>query len=138
MTPMKHAIGFAVMFVALTSVLVTAQDARVNTTDTTTEQSLTGTVTCTWRVTHLYRCGKNQTLQSCTLACVEQGSTFALLVGEKSYLLNGNSRDIARYAGGKATVTGLVLRNAVDDSLTVRSITAPARQSLVSQTVAGR
>jgi len=74
----------------------------------TVEQSLTGTVTCTGRVTHRYLCRRNQTLQSCTLACVEQGSKFVLMVADKPYVLDGNSSDIEGYAGGKATVIGLV------------------------------
>jgi len=135
---MKYRISAGLIFAVLTSILAMAQDTRVNNVDTVTEQTLTGTVTCTWRVTHLYHCGKNQTLESCTLACAEQGSPFALLVGEKSYVLNGNSRDLARYAGGKATVTGVLVRNTADYSLTVRSIAAPARRSLVSQAVAGQ
>jgi len=72
---------------------------------------MTGIVTCTGRVTQSYRCQRNQTLQTCTLACVELGSKYVLKVGDKVYVLNGDSSDLANYAGGKAAVTGFVSDN---------------------------
>jgi hypothetical protein len=87
-----------------------------------TDESITGAVTCQWRATHLYQCRRYQTLQTCILNCVQQGSKFALATGDKLYALDGSYQQLAPYAGGEATVTGLVARNAVDDSITVHAI----------------
>jgi Na+-transporting NADH:ubiquinone oxidoreductase subunit NqrB len=79
----------------------------------TQEQSLTGTVTCTGRITHQYTCQRNQTLQTCTLACVDRGSEFVLIVKDQPYILEGNKHNIEEYAGGKATVMGTVTLNRI-------------------------
>lgn len=120
----KHLVLVASV-VMLGSVLAIAQSEGTQAAfQTAAEQSLAGTVTCTGRITHQYSCQRNQTLQSCTLACVERGSRFVLLVGEKPYILEGNSRNIGGYAGGKATVTGLVS----DGHIQVRSISNVRRE----------
>jgi uncharacterized membrane protein YcgQ (UPF0703/DUF1980 family) len=92
--------------VVLGSALAMAQQATAS--NNGMEQSLTGTITSTGRLTHQYSCQRNQTLQTCTLASVEQGSQFVLLVGDNSYVLEVSRHMIESYAGGKATVTGLV------------------------------
>jgi len=95
--------------VILGSVLAIAQEgARQAALQPVVEQSLTGTVTCSGRITHRYTCQRNQTQQTCTLACVQQGSDFVLMVGDKPYTLAGDYRGLERFAGGKATVSGLV------------------------------
>jgi hypothetical protein len=94
------------------SVLAFGQrEAAQSASQTKVEQSLTGTMTCEGRITHTYICQRNQTQQTCTLACVERGSQFVLSVDDTPYVLEGNSRKIEGFAGGKATVTGLVTRN---------------------------
>jgi hypothetical protein len=77
-------------------------------------QTLTGTVTCEGRVTHHYTCQRNQTQQTCTLDCVQQGSRFVLVVGDKPYLLEGDTHDLRTYAGGKATVTGVAVNDQIE------------------------
>ena len=42
----------------------------------------------------------------CTRACVKQGSSYALLVGDKVYTLKGHEAEVDKLAGQKATVTG--------------------------------
>jgi hypothetical protein len=91
-----------VAVVALASAFAMAQAAEPQ-----APAELTGTLTCQGRVTHRYTCQRNQTQQTCTLACVDQGSKFVLLVGDKSYLLEGDNSELRSYAGGKATITGL-------------------------------
>ena len=44
----------------------------------------------------------------CTRACVKQGSSYALLVGDKVYTLKGHEAEVDKFAGEKATVTGSV------------------------------
>ena len=91
------------------------------------EESITGTVTCEWRATHLYQCRRYQTSQTCTLDCVRQGSRFALAAGDKLYALDASYRALEPYAGGEATVTGRVSHSATDDAIKVRSIGPKAR-----------
>lgn len=72
------------------------------------QQVLTGTVSCASRITGQYACKKGETLQSCTLECVERGSKYELVVNrDVAYLLEGNTAALGRFAGGKATVSGL-------------------------------
>lgn len=42
----------------------------------------------------------------CTRACVKQGSSYALLVGDTVYTLKGHAGEVDKLAGQKATVTG--------------------------------
>ena len=42
----------------------------------------------------------------CTRACVKQGSSYALLVGDTVYTLKGHESEVDKLAGQKATVTG--------------------------------
>jgi hypothetical protein len=95
--------------VALSSALAMAQPPT--TSNDGVEQRLTGTVTSSGRINHQYSCQRNQTLQTCTLASVAQGSQYVLLVGDKAFVLEVNHHMIEGYAGGKATVTGLVSNN---------------------------
>ena len=97
--------------VALASAFAMAQSAQ---SQAPVGQSLTGTVTCEGRVTHHYTCQRNQTQQSCTLDCVQQGYRFVLMVGDKPYLLEGDTHDLTTYAGGKATVTGVAMNDEIE------------------------
>jgi hypothetical protein len=106
----KH-LSLVVAVVALASAFAMAQSAQ---SQAPVGQILTGTVTCEGRVTHHYTCQRNQTQQSCTLDCVQQGSMFVLMVGDKPYLLEGDSRDLRAYAGGKATVTGVAVNDQIE------------------------
>jgi hypothetical protein len=104
-------LSLVVPVVVLASAFAMAQAAQ---SQVPVGQSLTGTVTCEGRVTHHYMCQRNQTQQTCTLACVQQGSRFVLMVGDKPYLLEGDSRDLRAYAGGKATVTGVAVNDRIE------------------------
>jgi hypothetical protein len=105
---MRKNLSLVVVVVALTSAVAMAQSQA------SAVRSLTGTVTCEGRVTHLYTCQRNQTQQTCTLACVQRGSRFVLMVGDKFYPLEGDSRELETYAGGKATVTGTALGDRIE------------------------
>jgi predicted lipoprotein with Yx(FWY)xxD motif len=117
-----------VAVLTLASAFAMAQAAELQTAGV---QSLTGTVTCEGRITHLYTCQKNQPQQACTLACVDQGSKFVLMVGDKSYLLHGDSRELRAYAGGKATVIGIALNDKQIDVQTASS----AKHNMPGQSV---
>jgi hypothetical protein len=106
-----------VAVVALASAFAMAQAAESQ----APVHSLTGTVRCEAQVNHFYTCQRNQTQQSCALACVQQGSRFVLVVGGTPYLLQGDSRDLRTYAGGKATITGV----AMGDHIEVQTASSP-------------
>jgi hypothetical protein len=96
-------------FVVFGAIFAIAQQVELQTAPVLDmERSLTGTVTCAARVVHQYTCQRNQTLQTCILACVERGSEFVLMVGDQPYILEGDRHNLENYAGGKATVTGTV------------------------------
>ncbi len=119
-------------FVVLGAMFAIAQRAELQTVPPlSVERSLTGTVNCAARVAHRYTCQKNQTLQSCVLACVERGSEFVLMVGDQPYILQGERHVLEHYAGGKATVNGTV----TGDCVQVRSV--PDAKSKMSDTHAG-
>ena len=42
----------------------------------------------------------------CTRACVNSGSKYALIAGNKVYVLKGDSRQMGQFAGKRVTVTG--------------------------------
>ena len=49
----------------------------------------------------------------CTVKCVEMGSKYALVVGDKVYELNGKADDLKKLAGAKAKIIGSVDGNKV-------------------------
>jgi len=72
------------------------------------------------------RCGaKHQssigkTASDCTRACVHAGSQFALVDGDKSFLLDGEPAQLKKAAGTRVTITGM-LRGT---TITVSSVAA--------------
>jgi hypothetical protein len=114
--------------VALSTMLALAQPVNTNgngaATDSGNSRTMTGTVSCAAKISHQYTCKRYDTLQSCTLSCVQAGSKFALVVGDTSYLLQGDPKTLERFAGGKATVSGSVMA----DEVQVVSVTKPVRE----------
>ena len=49
----------------------------------------------------------------CAVKCVEMGSKYALVVGDKVYELTGKADDLKKLAGAKAKITGTVDGNKV-------------------------
>ena len=127
--------SLAVAFLMLGSVLAIAQQGAPQVSlEPVVERSLTGTVTCSGRITHHYVCQRNQTLQSCTLACVQQGSDFVLMVGNKPYSLEGDRSSLERFAGRTATVAGLV----TNDGIHVQAVSNAKRNSSEKYTAENR
>ena len=97
------------MFAAIT-IQSQAQDAGTDTT-------LTGVVSDA-------ACGAkhsmtNMSAADCTRMCVKAGQGFALVVGDKTYNLRGDSADLDKYAAQKVTVKGKLKGNTVAvDSVT--------------------
>jgi cytochrome c-type biogenesis protein CcmE len=61
---------------------------------------------------------EDKTAAECVRMCVRRGAQYALISGERVYLLDGNLAEVDRLAGQRAEVVGLL----EGDQLTVRSI----------------
>jgi len=77
------------------------------------EQTLTGTVgdsKCKGRVIDR----KAVTLLSCTYICTHsEGRDYVLVTKDAVYVLNGHRRDLDKFGGGRATITGRVEGNTI-------------------------
>jgi hypothetical protein len=94
----------------LTAMITAAQTSSAQTPQTAAgQQSLSGTVKCAAQASGHYSCRRNQTLLTCTLACVAQGSSFVLQTDSKTYFLTGDEPMFEQLAGGKAVLTGQVI-----------------------------
>jgi hypothetical protein len=103
-----NALTFVTAGLALSASLVVAQ----------ADQTLTGTVTDAM-------CGKKhmmhgKTPAQCTRECVKSGSDYALVVGDKIYILKGDKAAIDKFAGANVVVKGKTSGSTV----TVESIKA--------------
>jgi hypothetical protein len=70
-------------------------------------------------------CGLKHTMKGmsdaqCTRACIKEGSKYALIVGQTVYILEGDEKDLDKYAGQKVTVIGTVN----GESVAVKSVAA--------------
>ena len=79
--------------------------------DTGTDTTLTGIVSDAM-------CGAKHSMTSmsaadCTRMCVKGGQGFALVVGDKTYNLRGDSAELDKYAAQKVTVKGKLKGNTV-------------------------
>ena len=79
--------------------------------DTGTDTTLTGVVSDAL-------CGAkhsmtNMSAADCTRMCVKGGQGFALVVGDKTYNLRGDSAELDKYAAQKVTVKGKLKGNTV-------------------------
>ena len=57
---------------------------------------------------------KDKSAAESTRECVKQGSDYALVVGNKVYILKGNTAALDKYAGQRVTVKGTVSGNTVN------------------------
>jgi hypothetical protein len=94
----------------LTATMAAAQASSEQTPQAVAErQRLTGAVKCAAQASGHYTCRRNQTLLTCTLACVAQGSSYVLQTGNTTYFLVGDERQLEKFAGGKAVLTGQII-----------------------------
>jgi hypothetical protein len=94
-------LGCAVLVSSLSAVPLFAGDKKDG-----GKQTLTGEVSdAMCGAKHMMEGGK----AACTKACVDKGSKYALVVGDKVYTLEGgDTTALAKLAGERATVTGTV------------------------------
>jgi hypothetical protein len=82
------------------------------------QQSLTGVVTDSMcGTTHM---AKDKTPAQCTQMCVRDGMKYALAVEKKVYTLEGHEPELAKLAGQKVTVKGILK----GDTLSVQEVAA--------------
>lgn len=82
------------------------------------EKTLTGIVSDNMcGATHML---KDKTAAECTRLCVKQGSKYALVVGQKVYMLEGHEPQLDKLAGTHVTVKGRVS----GDTVAVESVGA--------------
>jgi hypothetical protein len=71
-----------------------------------------GMVTCS-RCGAKHSAGLEQSASNCARRCVASGATFALVVGEKIYLLEGDATMLKQVAGQRARVVGVARGNTI-------------------------
>lgn len=76
------------------------------------QQAFEGMVTCSQcGARHLAAYGK--TAADCSRSCVHGGAQFALVEGEKTYLLDGDAMLMKKFAGQRAKVMGTLRGNII-------------------------
>lgn len=107
-----------IAILAITALLNLAATAQNSPSTSGNEKSLTGVISDSMcGRTHM---AKDKTAAECTRLCVKQGSTYALVVEQKVYTLEGHEAELDKLAGERATVKGKVSGNTVS----VESVTA--------------
>jgi hypothetical protein len=85
------------------------------------QHTYTGMVTCS-------QCGARhpaasaKTAADCSRTCVRSGAQFALVQGERTYLLNGDVAPLKKLAGQRATIVGAMSGNTITISSAVAAI----------------
>ncbi len=51
---------------------------------------------------------KDKSAAECTRECVKKGSKFALVSGDKLYILEGHEAELDKYAGQRVTISGML------------------------------
>jgi len=120
-TAMACALALLIAVLAAGTAAVTGRSGSGQANESGSEQQRTyeGMVTCS-------RCGARhsaalaKTAGDCTRQCVHGGAGFALVDGERSYMLEGNEMLLKKVAGQRARVVGVVRGN----TITVSSVAA--------------
>ncbi len=81
--------------------------------------TLTGTVSCSR--CHGLHARKGTNRLSCTMLCVSQDAHYVLLVGDKTYAVEGDRNAIQNFGGGDATVTGRLNGDTIEVATISRS-----------------
>jgi len=58
----------------------------------------------------------NKSPSECTAACLRHGANYILVNGDKSYRLEGNADELARFSGTRVTLTGSLKGNRINVS----------------------
>ncbi len=113
------ALAFSVLLAGATLAFAGGQDSEDFSSKTVSQQEYSGVITDS-------RCGARHPESSgkspaeCVRACVKKGAKFALVNGDKNYLLQGNKATLDSLAGERVKVVGR-LRG---ETILISSITA--------------
>lgn len=105
------AVAFALALLIATLGAVVGAFAQ-DTNSSSAEKIYEGMVTCS-------RCGARHSVaigkaaDDCTRSCVHAGANFALVDGDKTYLLDGNLIDLKKVAGERVRITGIASGNTI-------------------------
>jgi hypothetical protein len=108
---MHQSLGFRIVLVAVVLALclpLTIQTAH----SAIAAATLSGTVSCSR--CHGLHARKGTNRLSCTMLCVSQDAHYVLLVGDKTYALEGDRNTIQNFGGGDATVTGRLAGDTIE------------------------
>lgn len=100
------AVLFAVIIALLTATAVLALGQK-DSPDSKPEQTLTGVLTDSRCMGH-HPSASKMTSADCTLFCIKQGASWALVDGDAVYTLKGDSPSFNRLAGQRVKLTGSI------------------------------
>lgn len=109
------ALGLAVLFAGATAVFAYGQPAQ----DTENGRAADGTMSQTFQgVVTDEHCGARhkdpqKSPSDCARICVRNGSKYALVDGDRTYKLEGNDADLARFAGQRIELSGTMRDNTI-------------------------
>jgi hypothetical protein len=105
------AVLFAVIIALLTATAVLALGQK-EPADSQQQQTLTGVLTDS-RCAGRHPSASKMTSMQCTLFCIKQGASWALVDGDAVYVLKGDSPAFNKVAGQRVKLTGLVEGNSI-------------------------
>lgn len=110
------------MAVFVAQVVAQSSTAKQANQSAAAEKTLTGVIGDTMcGKTHM---AKDKSPAECTRMCVKQGQKYALVIGQKVYILQGHEDDLDKLAGQRVTVKGTVS----GDTVNVASVTAAKKK----------
>ncbi len=112
-TGIALAIALLIATLGAAAVSVAVQDDNAQTESVTAgTKTYQGMVTCSrCRAKHPATLGRSAT--NCVLMCVHNGASFALIDGDHVYELTGDLRDLKKFAGQRAQITGTAQGNTI-------------------------
>jgi hypothetical protein len=101
------ACGLALLFACLGAVAIVAAEPYAPQAQASEhpQQTYEGMVTCS-RCGARHSAASGKTAADCSRSCIRGGSQFALVEGEKTYLLDGDVALVKKFAGQRARIVG--------------------------------
>jgi len=109
------ALALLIATLAVVAGAATTALQQSHTQQTTDEQMYEGVITCS-RCGARHSAAMGKSAAGCARACVRQGAKFALVDGDKTYLLDGDLSTLKRLAGQRVGMVGVVRGNIVQVS----------------------
>ena len=104
------------LFVLLCAGMLFAQQAKPKGTKAAAAVTLSGVISdAMCGAKHMMA---DKSAAECTRECVKKGSKFALVSGDKLYILEGHEAELDKYAGQRVTISGMLQ----GDTITVKEV----------------